>query len=132
LVLGSTVSYKDLNTIMVEIDSAKTHTADPETIFKAIDRGALDLELAAEILGWPIETVEKAAEQHADRAARIAEAQAKVKMSAMEDAAARGVKDMDAAPGQSGKDEKAASKEKSQDAAPADKERGDAQQDAKL
>lgn len=127
--LGPKISNADLDKILKEIDTAKSYTAEPETIFEAIDRGAIDLELAAELMGWPIETVKKAADQHAERAMRIAEAQATVAESR---AGARGVEDMDAAPGQSGKDEKADAKDQTTKDKTSKTERGDGKEDAKL
>lgn len=105
LLLSDKIGNTDLDDILLEIDDADSYTADPETIFRAVELGILDLESAAEILGWPKEVVAKAAADHAERLARISEAQSK------RDEAPRGVTDLDPNPGQSGREEKAASRD---------------------
>lgn len=69
--------------IREEIKEADAYSGDVKTILESVKAGALDLETAAKILGYPKETVAKAAQEHADRAARIAASQS----------AARGVPD---------------------------------------
>lgn len=130
LIVGNKVSPEDLDKIASEIDKAETYTSDPETIFRGVELGILDLKSAATILGWPEEVVEKAAKEHAARLARIAESQAQANPQG--DGGARGVGDLDASPGQSGKDEKADSRDNTTDADPSKKVRGDAKEKANL
>lgn len=76
--LGSKVDLKKLATIKNEIDKADMLTTDPEVIFRAIENAVLSNEVAARALGFPEGDVEKAKQDHADRASRIAEAQSKI------------------------------------------------------
>lgn len=131
LVLGDKVPNETLDKITEEIDSAKSYTADPETIFKAIEAGVLDLESAAVILGWPKEVVQKAADDHAARLERIAESQSQ-NNGGLQNPGARGITELDPSPGQSAKNEKTASRDTTTDANPGSKVRGDAQAKATL
>ncbi len=132
LMLGHKVPNADLEKIKKEIDSAKSYTSDPETIFKATELGLCSLDLASETLGFPEGEPKKAAKDHADRLARISEAQAKNQPAGATNPGARGVTDMDPSPGQSGRDEKAASRDNTEDATPGTKVRGDAKAEADL
>jgi len=104
MLLGPHISAEMLDKIKAEIDAAPILTADPDTLFEASDRGVLDLELVAETLGASKATVEKAAKQHAERLARINEAQSKD--DGTDDPAARGVGDLDDNPGAGGTGER--------------------------
>jgi hypothetical protein len=104
--IGPYVSREILNKINEEIDSAKMLTTDPETIFSAVENTLLGSEDAAKALGFPEGTIERAKQDHADRAARILEAQQKVAN------ASRGVNDL--SDSTKGADDKAAVREKSQ------------------
>jgi hypothetical protein len=132
LMLGHKVSNTDLKKIHEEIKAAKSYTSDPETIFKSVELGLCDLQLAAELLGLPKDAPKKAAKDHADRLARISEAQAKNQPEPVGNPGARGVTDMDPSPGQSGRDEKAASRDNTNDPTPSDKVRGEAKAEADL
>lgn len=112
LLLADKISNADLDKILGEINDAKSYTADPETIFRGIELGILDLELAAHILGWPKETVKRAAEDHANRLARISAAQSSG--SDLKNPGSRGLTDFEPTPGQTSRQEKAASRDTTQ------------------
>lgn len=112
LLLGSKISDSDLKVIKAEIDNADSYTADAETIFRAVELGILDLKTAAKTLGWPESVVAQAAKDHADRLARISEAQAKRDA---KNADARGLSDFADNPGQGARDEKRESRDKTED-----------------
>ena len=120
-VLGSKLSVEDLDEIIKEIDEASAVSADPDIIFSAVEKGLLDNETAAQLLGYPKEVVAKAAKDHAERIARIAAAQ-----SAESGAGARGTEDLDDSPGTSGSNEKTESRETDEDDVATDKTRGEA------
>lgn len=114
--LGGKMSVEEIDGIFQEIDEAKCYTANPETIFSAIENGIMSLEIAAELLGLPPESVEQAAKDHADRAARVAAAQA------IPDPGARGVDELSADPNAANKERDTAT-----DDVPADNTRGEGQ-----
>ena len=122
VVLGQKLSREDLKAVIDEIESASAVSADPDIIFQAVEAGLLDLKTAAKLLGYPEEVVEAAKKDHAERIARIAEAQAT--NSPNQDQAARGNPDMDQ-DSNSGKDEKKDSRDTTLDNTPKDKTRGD-------
>lgn len=124
LVVGRKVTTEELEKIMKEVNSSKGMTADLEIIAKHVEIGIVDLETASEISGYPKGTVEKAAEDHAKRLARIAESQAA--KNEMVNGGARGVSDADDNPTASGSKEKAASRDTTQDDKVTDKTRGKA------
>lgn len=130
LLLAEKISNEDLDKIAKEIDDADSYTADPQTIFDAVDRGILDLESAAVILGWPKEVVTKAAKDHADRLARIAESQSK--QNDLSNPGARGISELDPNPKQTASQEKAASRDTTTQANPDSNVRGDAKPKATL
>lgn len=115
IVLGSKLSNEDLNKIFSEIDSAEAFSADPKTLFEATERGVLCLKSLAKNLGYSEDEPDKAAEDHATRLARIAQAQSVQQLS---DAlggvknlpegleGARGVEDLSGEPGTEGALEK--------------------------
>lgn len=110
--LGCTISSDDYEIIRKEIEDAESLTADPDVILQGVEAGIIDLTSAAILLGWPKDGPVKAAKEHAERLARIAEAQSQHDPNAG-NAAARGVGDMATDP-QGGKTEKAASRDNTQ------------------
>ncbi len=120
VVLGQKLSREQLDEITKEIEGASAVSADPDIIFQALEAGVLDLKTAASLLGYPEEVVEAAKKDHAERIARIAEAQAANKP---DDQAARGNPDGDEDPN-SGKEEKKESRDTTTDETPKDKTRG--------
>lgn len=92
--LGSKVSRQTLEKILTEIDNSRLLTTDPDLIFQSIENSVITLADAATALGLPNDpkSLATAAAEHAERAARIAQAQASVS----HDMASRGVKDMSA------------------------------------
>lgn len=120
--LGHKLPQENLDKMFGEIDKADSYTADPETVFRGQELGLLEAKTAAQLLGWPEDGPEKAAVQHAERAARIVAAQAK----AVPDGSGN---TLDPSPGQSGKDQKVASG----DPVTGDKnQRGDGKAEAQL
>lgn len=118
------VSTEEWNIIDSEIDAAKGLTANPEVIAKHVEIGILNLELAAELSGYPKGTVEKAAKDHTDRLKRIQVSQSEMNTPNMDTAAARGIKDADPNPQSSGKEEKKKSTDTTEDDTVSDKTRG--------
>jgi len=88
LVLSRKITAEQMVKILGEIDAAPGGTALVDILTQDVAMGAVDLKTVAEIIGYPDDAVEKAAQEHADRAARIQQAQSS-------NAAARGVPDMD-------------------------------------
>jgi hypothetical protein len=97
ITLGHKAKLDDLETWQNEIEEAEAMAVDPETIRQDHEAGFVGTELASQLRGYPEGESEKAKQDHAERAARIALAQSK--------ASARGVADL-------GSDNSAASKEK--------------------
>ena len=118
VMLGNKLSTERLDAIRKEIDNAVGITAAVDVIAKHVEIGILDLELASKLCGYPSDTVAKAADDHAERLARITAAQAPPNM------AARGVSDLDAAPAGGGSAEKVVSKDTTEDGVVSDKVRG--------
>ena len=118
VVLGQKLSREELKAVIDEIESASAVSADPDIIFQALETGVLDLKTAAKLLGYPEEVVEAAKIDHAERIARIAEAQA------ANNPAARGNPDEDENQN-SGKEEKKESRDTTTDDTPKDKTRGE-------
>lgn len=81
------IKHAELRAIHAEIDTAKWSFApDPKQMAEAVAGGTCSAETASMMQGFPEGEAEKAQKEHADRAFRIAQAQA--------DAAPRGVNDM--------------------------------------
>lgn len=122
LLVGRDVESSDKDKINAEIDAAKAMNCSIDMIVAAVENGFLDLKLAAELCDFPEGTTDKAANEHADRLARIAESQASANPSpAGGNPAARGVKDL----GGNAKGEKKAAYDKTvQDPTPTSKVRG--------
>lgn len=75
LVLQRRVETKELDKIMKEINASEATTADPAIIVQSVTNGILNLKLAAKLLGYPENSIDLAADDHADRLARIQESQ---------------------------------------------------------
>ena len=78
ITLGSKVSMETLAKIKKEIDSSEV-IVNPEELQRDIELGLIDLEAASKAKGYPKGSVEKAAKDHAERVARIADSQAKAR-----------------------------------------------------
>ena len=102
VVVGHRSSMEDLEKIHSEIMAATVVVTDSETIRDDHDAGFVGTELASKIRGYPAGETEKAKQDHAERAARIAAAQS--------DPGARGVGDLSADP-DAGKKEKSSGEE---------------------
>lgn len=122
LTIGREVTTEELSSIYDEINKSKGMTADPTIIAKHVEVGFLDLDLAAEISGYPPGTVEKAAGDQAQRLARISEAQTPA--NGLVNGAARGVAVLDPNPLSSASAEKSASVKTITDPVVKDKTRG--------
>ena len=121
--LGGTVSQETLDKINSEIDKAPNMSADAEVIRADVETGLVSHTLASELRGYPKGEADKAKQEHVDRLAAIAEAQAEAKTDDAAAASARGVVDQDADPN-SGKLEKAESRETDNNSDPKDNTRG--------
>lgn len=122
LTVGGMVSIEQMNKIEKEVDNADGYTTDPELLAKDVEIGLCDLETASLLRGYPEGTVKKAADDHAERLARIAESQAAANPG--QNAAARGVPDQAGNPAGGGSQEKKASLDTSKDSTVTDKQRG--------
>lgn len=118
--LSDSTPRKLLEKIHEEIDQAINTTSDPETIKNDVEMCLVDLEGASKLRGYPSGSVEKAKKDHADRAARIAQAQA-----AVTDAGARGVNDLSTNPGKEAQGEKNRSMDTTLDSSVKNKQRGE-------
>lgn len=118
--LAANLTEEELQKIYDEIDSCEAFSTTAEEIFMAVEKGILDSELAAKLLGYPKGTTEKAKAEHAERLARISAAQASGKGET--NPGARGVVDQEDTPGKGAKDEK---KQSDADPNPPKKVRGD-------
>lgn len=107
---------EELEQIEREIDRASFSTSDPEIIASDLERGLVSLETASKARGYAEGEVEKAKEDHAERLARIKEAQS--------DPSARGNPDESGNP-QAGQIERQAANQTDQDGVVTDKTRGE-------
>ena len=123
VLLGNSVKAEILTKIFDEIESSESTTADPETIFRSVELGILDLERSAGLLGYPEDAPSKAGEDHAARLLRIQMAQTPKGDSEI-NGSARGLEDFDDSPGTGGSEEKAQSRDNTTDAMPSSKVRG--------
>lgn len=119
ILLGDKLSVQEIDAINKEIDKADCYFASPDDIFLAIENGVMSLEIAAKLMGLPKESVEQAAKDHAERAARVAAAQA------TPDPAARGVPSLSADPTGGGSAEKKTSTDTTTDPTVTSKQRGE-------
>lgn len=117
--LGCNVSIETMQKVEKEIDNSVTMNSDPEVIAKDIEGGLVSLDLASKMRGYPEGEVEKAAEQHAEKLARIAKYQSTGGING----SARGVNDLANDP-KGSKQEKTASKDTSNSINPVDNSRG--------
>jgi len=123
--LSDRVDVKTIQKVYEEIDKSKIPVTDAETIAKDIEQGLLSVQTASEAKGYPEGEVEKAKEEHAERAARIVRAQTKA--AELKNPAARGVDDLSTLDEPEGRQEKDASqKNKDGDIDIKDKTRGKA------
>lgn len=117
--LNSKVSQDTLESIYKELDGMEVFYADVQTLVADLENGLVSAEYAStKLRGYPEGEVEKAKKEHAERAARIAQAQ-----SSVTDAQARGVPDM-SANSKAGSQEKATSTDTTLDPTVTDKTRG--------
>lgn len=126
ILIGHKTPNPIMDEIRQEIEQANAFSSDPDTIFEAVDRAILDLESAALLLGYPKETVKAAADDHANRLARIAESQSSD--FGNQNAAARGVPDLDDTPGRGAKEERKESQDQTQRTDTGDRTRGEARE----
>jgi hypothetical protein len=80
----------DMNKVETEISQAPGLTSDPEILKSDAEAGFVTQDTASKLRGYPEGEAEKAKQEHAERAARIAAAQQR--------AGARGVSDLDTDP----------------------------------
>ena len=122
LTMGHWISESDSKTIDSEINTAKIIVTDPKVLLEDLEKGLVSEETASEARLYPKGEIEKARKDHAERIARIQQAQASNKL---ENPAARGVDDLSV-----DKDEAVDEKKQSQNAdtndIPKSKTRGDA------
>jgi len=100
--LGGRVSVGTIEKINTEINETPYTTSDPDTIISAVEKGLCSEETGSLALGFGPDEYKQARKDHAERVARIAEAQG-----VKSDPAARGVLDLSADP-DAGKKEKEA------------------------
>lgn len=106
--LGGKVNVETIAKINSEIDKSAYTTSDPDTILKAVEAGLCGEQTGSMALGFNEDEHIQAKKDHAERAARVAQAQASVKGSNNSmggDPAARGVSELSANP-QAPKEEK--------------------------
>jgi hypothetical protein len=102
--LGGKVSVETIGKVNAEIDESVYTTSDPTTILAAVEAGLCGEETGSMALGFSKEEHIQAKKDHAERAARVAQAQASVKGNGPlagqvgGDPAARGVPDLSANP----------------------------------
>lgn len=94
ILLGGRISVDDMNAIVDEIDTAAFTTSDPDMIFQALEKGVVGEVTANLALGFRgEEEMVKARQDHANRLARISEAQSSDDEN--DNLAARGLTDFD-------------------------------------
>ena len=131
ILLGGKIPESELEEIAKEIEGAEAYSADPETVFRAVELAILDLKTAASILGISEDSVDKAAADHQSRLERILTSQTKAQ-APDGNPGARGITDLDPNPGQSARDEKTASRDNTQKAELDSNIRGNAKEEANL
>jgi len=119
---GHKVSLEELQKMYSEIDKAVVIVTDPAIIRSDHEAGFVGDKLASELRGYPEGEAERAAEDHAERAARIVVAQ--MAESDMKRAQARGVPALDANT-DSGKVERAQANDTTTQLSEEDRTRGD-------
>ena len=110
--LGGKVNVETIAKINTEIDKSSYTTSDPNTILLAVEAGLCGEQTGSMALGFDESEHIQAKKDHAERAARVAQAQASVKGNGPlagtmgGDPAARGVPDLSANPANAGRQEK--------------------------
>ena len=106
--LGGKVSVETIGKVNSEIDESVYTTSDPTTILAAVEAGLCGEKTGSMALGFGPDEHVQAKKDHAERAARVAQAQASVKGSNSigGDPAARGVPDLSANPSASRQEKK--------------------------
>ena len=106
--LGGKVSVETITKVNAEIDESLYTTSDPTTILAAVEAGLCGEKTGSMALGFSETEHIQAKKDHAERAARVAQAQASVKESNNSggDPAARGVPDLSANPSASRQEKK--------------------------
>lgn len=112
ILYGSRLPLKELQKFDKEIDNAKAPTADPETIKMDHEAGFVSNATASEARGYEPGEAVKAAQDHADRLARIQKAQTPAQV---ENPAARGIPDQSGSPDLDAESEKEGSQDHYQD-----------------
>jgi hypothetical protein len=92
ITLGHKVTQDTLMKIEKEIDTADVVVTDPEILVADHEAGFVGTELASQLRGYPKGEVEKAKQDHAERAQRIAQAQSSI----LRNPEGRGVDDLSA------------------------------------
>lgn len=93
--LSHRVSNEVMDEIKKEIDAATVVFVDPEALINDVEAGLATTKTVSEIRGYPAGEAERAKKEHAERAARIVQAQTAAKGESDPNMAARGVKDLD-------------------------------------
>lgn len=119
IMLGPKVTRQDSITIDSEIDAAVTMDIDAKTIQIDVETGLVSTELASQIRGYPKGEAEKSKQDHAERLARIAEAQSENQSDVS------GIKDGQDKPRLNAQNQKKQSRDTTQDDTVSDKTRGD-------
>ena len=110
--IGGKVSVETITKVNGEIDNSAYTTSDPTTILAAVEAGLCGEKTGSMALGFGPEEHIQAKKDHAERAARVAQAQASVKGNGpmaeqtSGDPAARGVPDLSANPASAPRQEK--------------------------
>jgi hypothetical protein len=125
LTLSPRLSYDTVEKIKNEIDGIPTVHSDPEVLTQDLENGLVGLDLASRMRGYPDGEVDKAKQDHAERIARIAAAQAPGMGYGSTAPGARGADDLSLNP-KEGKDEKQAARQNMVSVVPSDNGRGEA------
>lgn len=111
--LGDKIPLNILTQIYSEIDRNNIPVQDTNTIYQDIEQGLLSVETASLAKGYPEGEVEKAKQEHAERAARIVLAQTNA--AELKDPAARGVSDLENNPTSPDEEKRKSQRVKDQD-----------------
>lgn len=109
--LEGKISNEKMEQIEREIESAEYATSNPDIIISASEAGLCGDKVASMALGFNEDEYLQAREDHADRAARIVQAQSSAKMGSSEETqnpGARGVSDLSDDPANEGREERKA------------------------
>jgi hypothetical protein len=118
--LAHKIPTEAMDKIKSEIDKAQAMTTDSETIVQDLINGLVSLETASKLRGYGPGEAEKAKADHAERLARIADAQA----ANQNNPASRGLKDQSGNPTKDASAEKANSRDTTAEETTEDKTRG--------